>query len=192
MNQKPTKLRQLPFSYSGKSFRIFVAILLAGACTGRALAGNIPSGTVSGSGSGVYTYSLTFSDSAAATSPVGSVWYGWLPPVYNYLPGVPTAAAAPTGWTAAISGNSIEFYASSPTYYIQPGTTLSGFSYTANFSPATLASSPQAAYSYAYQGSIEGDPGTFFSVTTVVPEPSVAALFGVSALGLGLARWRRR
>jgi hypothetical protein len=190
MNQKPTK--QLPFRSLGKRRQILVAILLAGACTSTVLAGNIPSGTVSGSGSGPYIYTLSFSDSAAATGPVGSVWYGWVPPVYNYLPGVPTSVSTPAGWNYTISGNSIEFFASSPASYIQPGTTLSGFSYTASFSPSTLASSPAAAYSYAYLGGIEGDPGTFFSVTTVVPEPSVAALFGISALGFGLTRWRKR
>jgi hypothetical protein len=50
MNQKPTK-----FQSNGKSIRIISAVLLAGACTSTVWAANIPSGTVSGSGSGVYT-----------------------------------------------------------------------------------------------------------------------------------------
>jgi hypothetical protein len=183
MNQRPIKLRP---------FRIFLGVLIAGAYAGTAWAGNLPSGTVSGSGSGPYIYDLTFSDSAGATSPIGSVWYGWVPPVYDYLPGTPTSVSVPTGWNYLISGQSIEFSASSSTFDIQPGSTLSGFSYTAAFSPSTLAGSPAAAYSYAYVGGIEGDPGSFFSVKTVVPEPSAAAFFGMSALGLGLARWRRQ
>ena len=200
MNQKPTELKQRPSSVhgsqlfnlqsAGKALRISVAVLFAGAST--VLAGNTPSGTVSGSGSGPYIDTLTFSDSASATSPIGSVWYGWLPPYYNYLPSVPTSASAPAGWSAMISANSIEFVASSPAYYIQPGGMLQGFSYTAAFSPTTLASNPAAAYSYAYVGPIEGDPGTFFSVTTVVPEPSTAALFGIGALGLGVVRRRKQ
>lgn len=197
MYQKPTNdsvhLSQiLNLRSTGKSLRIFLGVLLAGACAGTALAGNIPSGTVSSSGSGPYLYDLTFSDSASATSPVGSVWYGWVPPTYDYLPGTPTSASAPIGWAATISGASIEFYASSSAYYIQPGHSLSGFSYTASFSPSTLASDPYAPYSYAYMGGIETDAGTFFSVTTVVPEPSEVALIGMSALGLGIARWRRQ
>lgn len=176
----------------GKSTRIFLAILLAGVCAGTAWAqGDIPSGTISGSGTGPYTYDLTFSDSASATAAIGSVWYGWLPPIYDYLPATPTSASAPSGWNYTISDNSIEFFALSSSFDIQPGGSLSGFSYTATFSPATLASTPAAAYSYAYLGAIEGDAGKFFSVTTVVPEPSIAALFGMSALGLGFSRWRR-
>lgn len=196
MNQKPTELKQRLFSNGGVSaspfLRIFLGVLLAGACAGTASAGNVPSGSISGSGSGPYIYDLSFSDSASATSTIGSVWYGWVPPTYDYLPGVPTSASTPTGWNYTISANSIEFYASSSSYYIQPGHTLSGFSYTASYSPATLAADSYAPYSYAYVGPIEGDPGTFFSVTTVVPEPSAAALLGMSALGLGFARWRRQ
>lgn len=170
-----------------------MALALAGLGSARVWAQDVPSGTVGGFGSGpLYTYDLTFSDGASADSPIGSVWYGWVFPVYNYLPGTPTTATAPTGWTAQISNNSIEFYANSPFNYIQPGGSLSGFSYTATFMPSTLASDSLAAYSYAYSGGIESDAGVFFSVTTVsVPEPSTAALFAMGALGLGLARWRR-
>lgn len=199
MNQKPNNPKQsslgqfLNLRSTGKSARIFLAILLAGTCAGRVWAqGDIPSGTISGSGTGPsYTYDLTFSDSASATAAIGSVWYGWLPPIYDYLPATPTSASAPSGWNYTISDNSIEFFASSSIFDIQPGSSLSGFSYTATFSPATLAGTPAAAYSYAYLGAIEGDAGKFFSVTTVVPEPSTTAIFGMSALGLALGRWRR-
>jgi hypothetical protein len=207
MNQKPTIRKQrsflaargvasrqfLQFRSTRKPAGILLAIVLAGFSVARAwAAGDFPSGTIFGFGSGPsYTYDLSFSDGTSATSPIGSIWYGWVPPVYNYLPGVPTSASAPTGWTALISNNSIEFYASSPSYYIQPGHSLSGFSYMANYSPATLAGDPAAAYSYAYSAGIESDPGAFFSVVTVVPEPSAAALFALSVLGFGLAHWRR-
>ena len=64
--------------------------------------GQIPSGSISGSGAGPYSYSLAFSDAAGATSPIGSVWYAWVPGSF-YLPASPTSASAPAGWTAAIS-----------------------------------------------------------------------------------------
>ena len=171
---------------------ILLAVVLAGFSAARARAqGDMPSGTIFGYGSGPsYNYNLSFSDGASATGPIGSVWYGWVPG-YFYLPGVPTSVSAPTGWTAMISGNSIEFYANSSSYYIQPGQSLSGFTYTASYSPATLASDTAASYSYSYMGGIETDAGRFFAVATV-PEPSAVALFAMSALGLVLARRRRR
>ena len=74
--------------------------------------GQIASGTSSGSGSGPYVYDLTFSDAANATSPIGSVWYSWIPGNFD-LPGTPTSASAPAGWTATISGHSVQFVANS-------------------------------------------------------------------------------
>lgn len=204
MNRKPTISEQRCFPAHGvilgrqlfrsarKCTGILLAVALAGFSAATAWAADVPSGTVSGSGTGPsYIYTLSFSDGASATSPIGSVWYGWVYPVYNYLPGVPSSASAPSGWVATITNNSIEFIATSSSSYIQPGHSLSGFSYTASYTPATLQSDTAAAYSYAYTAGIESEiPGAFFSVTTV-PEPSAAALFAMSALGLGLARWRR-
>lgn len=136
--------------------------------------GQIASGTISGSGSGPYTYNLTFSDSSTATSPIGSVWYAWVPGFF-YLPGTPTGASAPTGWTATISGASVQYVANSSAFDIMPGQSLSGFSYTASFSPAQLAAAPNSGRSDAYSGGLFSDAGDIFNVTTV-PEPSSVAL----------------
>src|ERR1035437_8423742 len=73
-------------------------ILVSGIATSVLAQGEIASGTISGFGSGPYTYALSFSDSPSATSPVGSVWYAWVPGFF-YLPGVPTSASAPAGST---------------------------------------------------------------------------------------------
>src|SRR3974390_3297966 len=113
---------------------VVAALMLAAANTCVYAQGENASGTVTGSGSGPYSYSLTFSDAPTATSPVGSVWYSWIPGQF-FLPGVPSTASAPTGWTATISANSVQYVASSPAFDIGPGQTLSGFGYTATFSP---------------------------------------------------------
>jgi hypothetical protein len=156
--------------------------------------GQIASGTVSGSGSGPYTYSLSFSDAASATSPIGSVWYAWVPGFF-YLPGVPMSASAPAGWTANLVGtaNSVQFTANSPANYITAGQSLSGFSYQAAFSPAQLAAAPNSGLSVAYHAGLFSDtPGNTFTVQAVaVPEPTTLTLLIAGATGLFLVGHRR-
>jgi hypothetical protein len=163
--------------------------LVAGTAASVHAQGQLASGTVSGSGSGPYTYSLTFSDAAGSTSPVGSVWYAWIPGFF-YLPGVPTSAAAPAGWTATVLGSSVQFVASSPANDITAGSTLSGFSYQAAFSPAQLAAAANSGVSVAYSGGLFSDAGNTFTVQAV-PEPSTLALFVCGATGLCLVGHRR-
>lgn len=173
--------------------RILLGLMLvAGTATSVHAQGQIASGTISGSGSGPYTYNLTFSDSASSTSPIGSVWYGWIPFAF-YLPGTPTSASAPAGWTHSIVANSIEFVASSAANDIPIGGSLSGFSYTATFSPATLAGTLNSGLSDAYAAGIETDAGYVFTVqTATVPEPSVLTLLICGATGLFLFGRRLR
>ena len=116
-------------------------MLMAGTATSVHAQGQIASGTISGSGSGPYAYSLSFTDGASSTSPIGSVWYAWVPGFF-YLPGVPTSASAPAGWTATVSGDSVQFVATASANYITAGNSLSGFGYQAAFSPAQLARLP--------------------------------------------------
>lgn len=151
--------------------------------------GDIPSGTIIGSGSGPFNYSLTFSDGASATSSIGSVWYAWIPGQF-FLPGTPTGASAPTGWTATVSGNSVQYVASSSAYDIQPGQSLSGFGYSATFSPTQLAAAPNSGESDAYTAGLFSDAGVIFTVQAV-PEPSALGLLGAGVLGLALAGRRK-
>jgi hypothetical protein len=151
--------------------------------------GQIASGTISGSGSGPYSYSLSFSDAAGATSSIGSVWYAWTPGLF-YLPSMPISASAPAGWSATISGDSVQFVASGPANYIAPGQSLSGFGYSANFSPALLASTPNSGVSVAYSAGLFSDLGNTFTVQTV-PEPAALTLLLGGVLGLGLLRQRK-
>ncbi len=172
--------------------RILLGLMLVtGIATSVHAQGEIASGTISGSGSGPYTYSLSFSDAANSTSPVGSVWYAWVPGV-DYLPGVPTSASAPAGWTATISGDSIQFTANSPANDITAGFSLSGFSYHAAFSPAQLAAAANSGLSYAYSGGLFSDAGYEFTVQpATVPEPSTLALLICGATGLCVVGRRR-
>ena len=156
-------------------------LLAAGAAAPVFGQGQIASGTIAGSGSGPSTYSLTFSDAAGASSAIGSVWYAWIPGSF-YLPGTPTSASAPAGWTASIVANSIQFSANSVANDILPGNSLSGFDYVASFSPTQLGAAPDAGVSVAYSGGIESGPGDTFTVRNV-PEPAVMSL-PIPAAGL--------
>ncbi|HTQ52220.1 MAG TPA: PEP-CTERM sorting domain-containing protein [Candidatus Acidoferrales bacterium] len=170
--------------------KLILGVLLALGTASAAFAqGEIASGTISGGGSGPFSYSLSFSDGAGATSPIGSVWYSWIPGFF-YLPSSPTSASAPTGWTASISGNSVQYIASSATYDIQPGHSLSGFGYQATFSPAQLAAAPNSGDSFAYSAGLFSDNGEEF-IVQAVPEPSSLGLLGAGVLVLTLAGRRQ-
>jgi hypothetical protein len=166
-------------------------ILAAGTAASVHAQGEIGSGTISGSGSGPYTYSLSFSDAPTATSPIGMVWYGWTTSGF-FLPGNPTSASAPTGWTAALSGSSVQYTANSPASYIPIGGTLSGFGYHATFSPAQLAAAPNSGLSEAYSAGLFSDGGNIFTVQIVaVPEPTTLTLLVCGAIGPCLVGHRR-
>jgi hypothetical protein len=150
--------------------------------------GTLPTGTIGNTGTGPYTYNLTFSDPASATSPIGSIWYAWVPGFF-YLPGTPTSASAPAGWTATVFANSVQFVANSVANDIAIGSSLSGFSYHATFTPAQLAAAPNSGVSVAYIAGIQGDPGRTFTVQAI-PEPSLYPL--VALIGIGLLCLRRK
>ncbi len=155
----------------------FAVLLAAGTVASAAQAqGELSSGTISGSGSGPYNYSLTFSNASNASLSIGSVWYAWIPGSF-YLPGVPTSAFAPAGWTATISGNSVQFVANSSGNDITAGHSLSGFGYQASFSPAQLAAAANSGVSVAYSaGLLSGTANTFTVLAAPVPEPTSMAL----------------
>lgn len=164
------------------SLTLFVAL---GAVSAAFAQGEIASGTISSTGSGPYVYDLTFSDGAGATSPIGSVWYAWIPGQF-FLPGIPTSASAPAGWTATISANSVQDIANSPADYITAGHSLSGFSYDATFTPAQLAAAPNSGESVAYAAGLFSDAGDTFNVQAV-PEPSSMSFLGAGLLALAFA-----
>jgi hypothetical protein len=181
------KIMQSPFTSLAAATRILLGSVLAfGTATFVHAQGQIASGTISGSGSGPYTYDLTFSDDASASSPIGSVWYSWVPGLF-FLPGTPTGASAPAGWSATVFANSVQYVANSPANDIAAGQSLSGFSYQATFSPAELAAAANSGESVAYSGVLFSDGGDTFTVTVQsVPEPNgqLLLLSGVAILWL--------
>jgi hypothetical protein len=152
----------------------------------------IASGEVSGvqSSPGVYHYTLTISESSATTTPIESLWYGWVPGGF-FLPSTPTSASGPTGWSASIVANSIQFSSGSLATDIAPGTSQT-FDYFANFSPEQLAAAPNSGLTVAYAGAVDAStPNETFTVQGV-PEPSTPAVFMLGIIGLGLRGWRMR
>jgi hypothetical protein len=172
--------------------KILLGLILAAGSTASVRGqGEIASGLISSSGSGPFSYSLSFSDASGATSPIGSVWYGWTTSGF-FLPGVPTGASAPAGWTALVDGTSVQYSANSPANDILAGHSLSGFGYTATFSPAQLAAAPNSEMSEAYSAGFFSDAGNIFTVqVSPVPEPSTLTLLVGGATGLFLAGRRR-
>jgi hypothetical protein len=184
-------ISQVNFSFlTTAATRILLGFVLAfGTASFVHAQGQIASGTIGSSGAGPFSYSLTFSDSASATSPVGSVWYSWVPGEF-FLPGTPTSASAPAGWTATIFLNSVQFVASSPANDITAGQTLSGFGFQATFSPAQVAAAANTGVSVAYSGALFSDVGDTFTVQAV-PEPSGQMLLLAGATTLWLVGRRK-
>ena len=149
----------------------------------------IPNGQISGvsAGAGSFDYTLTIGEGSGTTTPIASIWYAWIPGQF-FLPSVPTSAAGPTGWTASIVLNSIQFQSTSAAFDIAPGSSMT-FSYVASYSPAQLAAAPNSGLSVAYAGAVDASlPSAEFTVQAV-PEPSVVSLLMSGALGVGLAGW---
>ena len=188
MNDSRTSILNRPLAAFKKS--LLTALLVTGTIASLHGQGTLPTGTIGNTGTGPYTYNLTFSDPASATSPIGSIWYAWVPGFF-YLPGVPTSASAPAGWTATVFSDSVQFVANSAANDITAGSSLSGFSYNANFTPAQLAAAPNSGVSVAYIAGIlaPGDPGRTFTVQPI-PEPSLYPL--VAFIGIGLLCLRRK
>ncbi|HEX4123656.1 MAG TPA: hypothetical protein VHY37_02955 [Tepidisphaeraceae bacterium] len=161
----------------------------------------VPSGTISTVSSGASnTYAVTIQDGATATDPIGTVWFAWVPG-NDFLATSPTADTSPTGWTVnAIThggpsdGYAIQWVASSSTYDIPIGGSLSGFGFaTADSSSAIDGDSifypgTPVLTTFAYSAGPFSDAGTEF-VVTPAPEPTALT---AAALPVILLLRRRR
>jgi hypothetical protein len=182
--------------------KLFLGLLLAAGTAGSIQAQSIlASGQLSAvaGGGGTWDYTLVISDSASATSPIGSLWYAWVPGQF-YLPTPPSSVMAPVGWIASVfnsgGASSIQFMASSSLYDINPGSSLT-FSFVSTDSPATLAGNAAPTYPTTPIGTTVAYAAGFFSspeqtfVVNSVPEPSTLALAMAGSLGLWIAGKRR-
>ena len=123
-----------------------------------------------------FEYNITIKDTGPTA--IGSWWLAWLP-LEDFLPNPSTGQSAPAGWAptplnsppGGSNGSSIQFAASSPASYIQPGDTLAGFSFTSPDSPAvleadsTLYPGTPVLTSVAFQAGILVDNGGTFVVS---------------------------
>jgi hypothetical protein len=124
------------------------------------------------------TFNNTMVVHNTGSTTIGTFWLGWIPGE-DFLPSLPANLSAPLGWYAYVEQGiydsfSVEYYAYSPAYYIQPGQSLSGFGFSSADTPQTLMGmSPQfpryhVTDSFLYTGVPEGDPGVLISVPVTI------------------------
>jgi hypothetical protein len=171
---------------------LVVALGLTAATAERASAASpITSGTITTTGTGASnTYALTLTDSAASTTPIGSVWAAWIPGQF-YFTTTPTSVSEPTGWSGTTASGGIQWTANSPSFDVPVGGTLSGFGFQSAESPALIDGNAPSfpgtptMTSVAYEGGLFSDAGTTFAFTpTAIPEPATLALLTPAALML--------
>jgi hypothetical protein len=184
---------------------VFAISLLAAALVGTASAQETASGTISTTplGGGVNQFNITLKNTSASTS-IGTLWFSWIPPIYDFMNVAPTNVVVPTGWVDNIvndgpsEGYSIEMYnVTGSADQLAPGATDQfSFDSTESLSQiegtgaGILGSFYDQTTSYVYAGPPETDPGYEFNVTAVVPEPISAGIIAIGAAGLMLRRRR--
>ncbi|HEY1662430.1 MAG TPA: hypothetical protein VGI03_08430 [Verrucomicrobiae bacterium] len=161
---------------------IIAAALIASTLASRGQ-GTLASGTISSvqEGPSLWLYTITLTDTGA--NPIDSLWYAWTPDVSPnfYLPDSNLSDISGTlGWTGSGVANSIQFSGGTA---ITTGQSVL-LSYEADFSPATLAGTANSGLSVAYDGGIEGGPGTPDFTITAAPEPGSLAILGMAFAGL--------
>lgn len=139
-----------------------------------------------------YHYSLTLTDTG--TTPIGTFWFGWIP-AYDLLPSAPTSITSPAGWTGQNAPDSFGVASAqwvNPASPLQPGQSLSGFTFDSPDANVTTGTSQffglPIRQSYVYIGAPETDPGFALRPTAVTPEPASLALLVPALL---LVRRRR-
>ena len=186
-----------------KKMALVMGLLVAAGLAGTASAQESASGTISATplGGGVNQFNIALTNTS--TTSIGTFWFSWLNPIYDFMDVAPTNVTVPTGWIGPVihdsgEGYSIEAYnVSGSPDQLAPGAT-DQFSFDSTETLAQI-SGPGAGplggfynqtFSTIYAGLPETDGGFTFNVTPVVPEPVSASIIAIGAGGLLLRRRR--
>jgi hypothetical protein len=169
--------------------KLLLVMVLLSVCAVSAHANLMATATIStNQTSAPFSYRITLHNSG--TTNIGTFWFAWMPGM-DFLPTTPTSIIEPAGWSATVNGSgtsdgrSIEFIDNSS--LLTPGTSLSGFGFTSNDTPAQLAgkspffTSAVVGTSFVYAGVPFSDAG-FQLNASIVPEPSAIVLAGIFVL----------
>ena len=164
----------------------------------RLLASITPTAVISSTPQGAdFNYSITLTNSASSTSPIGTFWFSWVPGE-NFLATSPISETAPTGWSdtvtngGATDGFAIQFVAGSngTVDTIAPGSSMN-FSFVSADTPAEImgdsvfhAGTPVLT-SFVYGGAPLSATSDQFVVTPAVAAPTVTALSPTSGPAAG-------
>jgi hypothetical protein len=186
-----------------KKMTFLALTLITAALAGNASAVETASGTISATslGGGVNQFNISLTNTGVTTS-IGTFWFSWIPPIYDFMNVAPTNVTVPTGWTDLIvndpgEGYSIEAYnLGGSGDQLAPGAT-DQFSFDSTETLAQIAgpgagplgSIYDQTTAYIYANGPETDSGAFAGLTVVVPEPASASIL---ALGSGALMLRRR
>ena len=141
-----------------------------------------------------FEYSLALDNTG--TDPINAFWYGWTVGSFN-LPSAPLMPAGPAGWSATVSGDSIQYQNPSGSA-IAPGSIgLFTFESTSTLSQLTtgMHSGDPTGESVAYSGTtvqfnqgVAGVSSVPF-VPMAVPEPSTVALMATGLLAVSFRKF---
>jgi hypothetical protein len=159
-----------------RNLRLCVLAVLGAASPALAQLAGTGELTCSPGSAGNYNNTIVIHNTGSTT--IGTFWFAWIPGE-DFLPSLPGGLTAPPGWYAYVEQGiydsySIQWYAYTPAFYIQPGQSLSGFGFSGPDTPQTLAGlSPQfprynVTDSYLYVGPPEYDPGYLLHVSVTV------------------------
>jgi Hint domain len=115
-----------------------------------------------------WQYSLSLTDTGTTT--IGTFWFAWVPGE-NFLTTPPSSVSNPAGWQDQVTtdfpgdGFGVQWTASLPSNALQPGDTLTGFSFTSTDAPSAVigTSAVHPTFSvetaFIYSGAPFSDPG---------------------------------
>jgi hypothetical protein len=146
--------------------------------------------------SSVYDYTLSVKNTG--TVPLQGIWYGWIPGSFD-LPSSPTSPASTSGWSASVSGDSIQYQGNSGDAIPVGGTGIFTFDSTSTpmamttgtVGPAATGESVAYAGTIGFTGNSSGVSAEFTPTLAAVPEPSTYGLVLTGALGM-LGATRRK